>query len=229
MSAPGSNSLVRSYLFLRRAIGIIGLALPAVLIVGELVVGDGHLRNSISSYYHSDLRNIFVGSLVAIGVFLLSYRGYGPIDEITGDVGAVAAIGAALFPVAPANATRTERIVGMLHGVFGAVFFLTLAFFCLFLFTRTGKARPTPQKLQRNQVYRASGIVIVASLILIVVFGWLLDRQFGALHPVLWLETVAILAFGLAWLTKGAMIMRDVSPAPVQPRRFLARLWPDLR
>jgi len=147
--ASQQDSLVHSYLFLRRAIGIIGTLLPVVLIAGKLVVDGGGLLDSISDYYYSGMRDVYVGSMCAVGVFLLSYRGYGPIDDITGDIAAVAAVGVALFPSAPApDPTGPEQMVGALHIVFAAVFFLTLAFFCLVLFTKTDKPHPTRRKVQ---------------------------------------------------------------------------------
>src|SRR5215217_9747410 len=97
-SPTTERTLVHSYLFLRRAIGFIGIALPFVLVLGKLVVdGDGMLT-SISGYYYSGMRDVYVGSLCAIGVFLLSYRGYGFIDDIAADIAAAGAFGVALFP-----------------------------------------------------------------------------------------------------------------------------------
>ena len=211
--ATPQDKLVHSYLFLRRAIGLIGTALPFVLIIGNLLVGSGEVLSSISGYYYSDLRDVYVGAMCAVGVFLLSYRGHDVIDDVTGDIAAVAAIGVALFPTTPAGRlTRTDEVFGAMHIVFAAVFFLSLAFFCLFLFTRTEKARPQRRRAQRKGVYLVSGIVILVCLALLVIFGSLLEAQARSLHPALWLESVATVAFGVAWLTKGHAILRDLSP-----------------
>jgi hypothetical protein len=35
------------------------------------------------------------------------------------------------------------------------------------------------------------------------------DSAVQALHPVFWLESTAVIAFGVAWLTKGEMILKD--------------------
>ncbi|GAA4527184.1 DUF998 domain-containing protein [Amycolatopsis samaneae] len=209
------STLVHSYLFLRRAIGVIGLALPVVLILGKIAVDGSGLLNSISGYYYTSVRDVFVGSMCAVGVFLLSYHGYTRLDDVAGNLAAGAAIGLAVCPTTPANPTSTDRTLGVLHLVFASVFFLALAFFCLFLFTRSGSAEPTPRKVDRNRVYVACGVVILASLALIVVTS--LVPVAASLHPALWLETAAILAFGLAWLTKGEAILADVVPAEVSP------------
>ena len=86
---------------------------------------------------------------------------------------------------------------------------LTLAFFCPILFTKTDKAHPTQRKLQRNRIYVASNWMILLCLVLIVLFGWLFDEA-APLHPVLWLESAATLAYGVAWLTKGEAILGDL-------------------
>lgn len=209
------ETLVHSYLFLRRSIGLIGMALPVVLIGGNLLIGGGDLLSSISGYYYSDLRDVYVGSMCAVGVFLLSYRGYGRVDDIAGNVAAGAAFGVALFPTTPAdNPTRIDQVVGILHLGFAAVFFLTLAFFSLVLFRRTAEIRPTLRKAQRNRVYLVCGVVILLCLALMVVLGTQADL--AGLRPALWLESAAILAFGVAWLTKGEAILGDLSPAQEQ-------------
>ncbi len=70
------DSLVLSYLTLRKAVGIIGCALPFVLVIGTAVLQGSGIQASISGYYYTDMRNVFVGSLCAIGIFLMSCRGY---------------------------------------------------------------------------------------------------------------------------------------------------------
>ena len=106
---PGSNSLVMSYLDLRKAVGSIGLALPFVLVLGRILLEDSGILSSISAYYYSVMGDVFVGSFCAIGVFFLSYRGYTRRDSIAGVVAAVFAIGVALFPTAPAGGGTSQQ------------------------------------------------------------------------------------------------------------------------
>lgn len=206
--------LVHSYLYLRRAIGVIGTALPAVLIIGKLIVQGGGLQDSISSYFYTDLRGVFVGSMCAVGAFLLSYRGYDVIDDVAGNLAGIAAIGVGLFPTAPADPDRTAVVIGVLHLVFASIFFLTIAFFAIFLFRRTSEMGPTERKLQRNRVYLTCGVLIIACLLAIAVVHQWFDAATAGLHPELWLESVAVMAFGVAWLTKGEAILGDVLPTP---------------
>jgi hypothetical protein len=47
------------------------------------------------------------------------------------------------------------------------------------------------------------------AMALMVVVGFFFSEQLGDLRPILWLETAATTAFGVAWLTKGEWILPD--------------------
>ncbi|WIX97728.1 DUF998 domain-containing protein [Amycolatopsis mongoliensis] len=191
------TTLVHSYFYLRRAIGLIGLALPVVLIAGKQVFQGGDLAGSLSAYYYTDLRNVLVGSMCAAGVFLLAYYGHDFVDNVASTVAGLGAIGLALFPTTPGqDVSAWDRTSGVLHLVFAATFFLMLAYFCLRLFPHDGEQPPGA-----GVAYRVCGGVILACLVLIALTSSL--RLVPDLHPALWLESVAVWAFGVAWLLKG--------------------------
>ncbi len=205
-------SLVRSYLTLRKSVGIIGISLPFVLVFGKWLFESPGIQYSISAYYYTGMRNIFVGSLCAIGVFLFSYRGY-KSDGPTGILASIFSIGVALFPAAP-EGSASAGVIGTLHLLFAASMFLTLAYFSLVLFTKTDPTKtPTPRKLQRNSVYRVCGFVILGCVLIMFLGGWLpKNHSIDALHPTFWLESIAIVAFGVSWLVKGEAILGDLPP-----------------
>jgi hypothetical protein len=220
---PNRNAVL-SYTSLRRSVGAIGVALPPVLAIGAAVLFDVGLLSSVSAYYYTEMRGVLVGSLCAIGVFLLSYR-FGKADDLLGDVAGIAAIGLALFPTAPeGSGTGWVRVVGVVHLVFAAVFFIALAIFSLLLFTRTD-GDMTPRKLVRNVVYRVCGWVIVACLVLAVVIDLVVgDAVKAEYRPLFWLETVAVLAFGVSWLVKGEALLGDRPPEGGRGRREAAQV-----
>jgi hypothetical protein len=233
-SGPQNSILVISYLDLRMAIGIVGFALPFVLPFGQILLhalgiqSSLHspvIESSVSSYYYTDLRNIFVGSMCAIGVFLMSYRGYDRRDKIAGRLASVFAIGVALFPTSPLPiATPDQKLIGGAHLTFAASLFLTLAYFSLKLFTKTNPNKtPSPQKLQRNRVYRISGYVMLACIALIAVAALPpIKAMVEQLKPRFWLEAIAIMAFGISWLTKGEAILKDQEAPSAAPQTFAA-------
>lgn len=206
MNSNNSNEtpLALSYLEHRKAIGILGIALPFLLALGALIIFQTGLQRSISYYYHTDMRDVLVGILAATGVFLYSYRGY-PGDAIYGRLAGAFAIGTALFPTRLDGViTSTANIIGNFHQFFTIAFFVTLIYFSYFLFTRSDQVEPPLKKRQRNTVYRICGILMAICVLGIVInrflpsaTAWLGDNL------VFWLETGAILAFGVSWFVKG--------------------------
>lgn len=204
------RALVLSYLGLRKSLGVIGIALPIVLVVGKMILGSPGLLDSLSAYYYSGMRDVWVGSLCAIGVFLFSYR-YARLDDVASDLAAISTIGTALFPTAPAGATAYQTLIGWAHAAFGVILLVILAYFALVLFRKTHRDKPpTPQKLQRNRVYLGCGITILACLALLGLTQFLPSLAWlQGFHPAFWLESLAIWAFGLAWFVKGEALLKD--------------------
>ena len=214
MSQPSNSdsSLVLSYLNLRKAIGIIGASLPFALVIGKILLEGPGIQSSISSYYYTNMRDVFVGSLCAIAVFLMSYKGYERKDAVAGDLACIFALGVALFPTTTnINPTSQDRLVGVLHYLSAVLFFLTLAYFSLVLFRKSNPAKiRTRKKIQRNMVYTVCGYTILACIALLGLKSLLPEESpVNNLNPVFWLESVAVFVFGVSWLTKGEAILKD--------------------
>lgn len=125
------NSLVLSYLGLRKAVGIIGILLPFVLVFGKILLDGSGIESSISSYYYTIMRDVFVGSLCAIAMFLLSYRGYEHADSVAGKLAAILALGTALFPTSPIyDATDLQMLIGKFPYSFCFVILPDFSFLC---------------------------------------------------------------------------------------------------
>src|SRR6266446_2637621 len=75
-TAPHSDPILDvSYLSLRKSIGWIGILMPWVArAVANIHSGTPFLM-SISAYYYTSGRDVFVGSLFGAGLFLSFYRG----------------------------------------------------------------------------------------------------------------------------------------------------------
>jgi hypothetical protein len=204
---------VLSYLGLRKGVGVISLALPFVLVVGKRVLDGGGMQGSISAYYYTSMRNYFVGSLCALAVFLFSYK-YAPRDNFLSTVTAMFALGVVFFPTTPPGQDTTWT--GVVHLVCAASFFLLLAYFAYFVFTRPPLPREQVEarKRTRNRIYRVCGVTVVVCLLLVPVSDLAMSASVRArVHPLFWLETVAILAFSTSWLVKGGFLYADRSPA----------------
>src|SRR5579871_2101782 len=89
---------VISYLGLRKAVGIIGCALPFLLIIGRWFTKGFGFEPTISDYYYTNMGDVFVGCMCAIGIFLMSVRGFDLRDKTAGHVACIFAIMVAFFP-----------------------------------------------------------------------------------------------------------------------------------
>jgi hypothetical protein len=193
-----------SYFALRRSVGIVALFLPLAATLPHLI-GSGQLLSSISISYYFSTRNVFVGSLCAIGLIMLCTRGYDLEDMVAGILSGVLAVLVANIPTAPDGANEHQEHIGDLHLLFAALLFLTLAYFCIFLFTtRVRTETPTREKRRRNIVYYVCGAIIIVSLAAIALIKCGLLKWSSQALPYGWFfETTSLLSFGAAWLVKG--------------------------
>lgn len=203
--------LIYSYHAIQKAIGWLGISLPFTLMTGYFLLFHGHrILGSVSHYYYTGMRDVFVGIICSIALLLFFYRGYDNWKKINWDtwitnlVG-LSAIGIAFFP---ANLTGVVYWPGTVHFLCSASFFLLFSFYSIFIFTRKAP-EPTIEKLVRNKIYIICGLIILVCLISILIYY----SYFLKINPtscfVFWVETIAISAFGISWLTKGGAISPD--------------------
>jgi hypothetical protein len=212
-NSEANNGLIVSFLTLRRLIGILGIALPLSILLYSFFIREcgcrcGFLESSISAYYHTGMRNIFEGILCAVGVFMMTYKGFDHIDTIASIVAGICAVGVAFFPTNELAMCGTNEYipawVGNMHYAFAAVLFLTFAIMSLALFTKTDKTKtPTPEKHKRNAIYKVCGYVILLCVALMFVHKVIGSFLPQSMNPVFWLETISLFAFGTSWLVKG--------------------------
>lgn len=232
----GADALVVSYFGIRRSIGLIGLLLPIVLGPVGWLFGI-EIQANVSSYYHTPLRDVFVGSMCAIAVFLFCYRGTDWIENVTANLGCLSALGVALFPLDANSDPLVQRtIVGYLHSLSGGVFFVTLAIYSLYHFPRSTTDHPEeePHPWERIFIYRASGIVLALCMVAMGAFLLLSPTKWKAFldsyNFLFWMEWIAIWAFAAAWLTKGRAILADVAVDLLSvPREVLSERVATLR
>ena len=230
---PRSNEDVffANYMFLRKTVGWVGTLLPVILLVANPIALSienspcGVIPGSVSGYYYSPVRNIFVGAMCAQGLFLIAYVGYDLGDRVITDLAGVFALGVALFPTKPtiasppsvacqtvAQLSTREQVVGDIHVVFAGLTFVFMAWMAL-RFTNTDKA-PYPQKLLRNRIYLICAIVIAVCLVALVVTSLLPASVKGGFPWILLWESVGIFAFGVSWFVKGQTLIPAIKDPP---------------
>jgi hypothetical protein len=207
-SDPGSAPYIRSYVFMRRVIGRLAFILPPLIVFGEPLVFDDRPfpLGSLSAYYYSGFREIFVGLLWAIGVFLVLYKWPERTRESrVSTYAGFAVIVVALFPTGKPGAKVTttplqdllgEEWVERIHFGAAGVF--------IFLLSRISRYWARHRR-DRKRLHKACEWVIVAALALAIlegVFDW---PDYGILIA----EFAAVWAFAISWL---ATVERDPKP-----------------
>ena len=194
-----------SYLTLRVLIGATGILLPLLVVIGKLISEESlQLEFSISDYYdNSSAGDILVGVLFVLGFFLMTYKGHEPIDNKISNIGGIAALGTALFPTTCCM-DCPDCWVHKLHFVFALLLFSVFIIFSIYLFRKTNPAKQiTPEKKSRNRIYLVCGIIIILCIVAIAISLLMLDDSVTQkYHLVYWFESVALVAFGISWITK---------------------------
>jgi hypothetical protein len=205
---------LRSFLFMRAMVGAIGVALPIVLVlVDSLFLGhELFARDSLSAYYYSGARDLFVGTLCATAIFLVTYKVFERnLDNTLSIVAGFAALAVALFPtgrpshtiaLTPVQDRLSEGVVQAIHFTGAGVFIASLGCLCFYFGVREGKrpARPGHRspKFWRTYHWVCAG-VIAGSLLFIVV-----SKVAGGPEKALLIgEALSVWAFGASWLMKG--------------------------
>lgn len=200
--APKYTRHTYSYIALRKAVGWIGILLPFALWFGAVVIFKEEAYSSMSHYYYTSMRNLFVGALCAVGLFLFFYAGYDKWDDWAANLAGAFAIGIAWLPTTEYGIDT----VGVLHFVCATIFFLILALMSIFLFTKGEKGKV--RKRNRNLIYRICGIVIIGCLLAILLYVLFFQSK-KVTDLIYWAEAIALVAFGVSWLTKGGSIFPD--------------------
>lgn len=222
------NHLVYSYMTLRNLIGFSGILLPWVLAITSAINGDKPFEPSISDYYYTGGGDMFVVMMSLTGVFLFTYKGYDFKEMTLTILAAIGSIGVAFFPTStkPSNnlasihhsQTEVPNIMGFeFHFLFAIMFFLSLASISMWFFTKTGESTlknpngTLTQKGKRNNVYRICAWVMFGSVLILALFFFIepIHEMIGDFPFIYTMETIAVTAFGISWLTKGETLWPD--------------------
>jgi hypothetical protein len=214
-----NRDMIISFTTIRKAVGWLGIGLPVVLFFGTLVIGDcSILKASVSDYFYTIMGGVFVGVLCAVALFLLTYKGPAPIDGIISSIAAIFALGVAFFPCNVSGGHYDCNIINwqpdntrnMAHYCSASGLFIVLSIMSLWLFRKSNKPNPDGRKKSRNTVYFICGIVMLAAMGLILALKvFHLGEKLYYLRPTFWLELIALWAFGISWLVKGELVLKD--------------------
>jgi hypothetical protein len=223
-----------TYMRLRIGIAAIGVALPLVLALGAWAFDGASLQSSMSAYYHTGMRDVFVGALFAIGIALYAYEGFSAAENLVLSAAGVLAILVALFPTEGGTAPAWTADV---HGAAALAFFACLAYVSVF---RAGDTLSLIRDARRawalEQIYRGLGIAMLASPLIALAVAWTLRPPSGEPSVLFFVELFGIWAFAAYWLVKswelrqtsadraaarGVLEPSAAAASPLGPRRLV--------
>src|SRR5690606_35074148 len=205
---PIQNHNLYAYRRLRRAIGYLGIFLPTILVLLSLIkFFTTKIQPSISHYYYTNLREIFTGTLCAVGLFLICYKGNGnksifKNDNVLTNVAGIMAFGVAFIPTDPISdsclkCTLINFSLTWLHYAFAGVLFSIFALLSINVFT-IGQQKNTDipvSMFNENRIYRFCGYGIIVCVVMVPL------KLFP--YSTLVFEALALWMFGISWLIKG--------------------------
>ena len=197
---------------LRCTIGWLGMLLPWIVLILSIAYGFGFPDSISSTYYIPTCITPFMIILGSSGLLLFSYKGYDKQDDIICTIAGIFALGICLFSCGTEGLIEkwnelailtnvgtfqiVPKISGIIHNICAFGFFGLLAYNSLFLFTKSS-GEMTKEKKKRNVIFRICGIGMVVSFLAIVPVS--LFKWWGGV----WLiEAIALIFFGISWLTK---------------------------
>lgn len=208
---------LKSWLAIRLTVGLLGLLMPVLLIGGDVLVlaGGPSTRGSLSAYYHSGMRDVFVGILCVVGIFLVTYK----ISERDWDNGLTliagpAAVAVALFPTwrdrAGQPLTSWQERLGeptVAHIHLGAAAFFTIS---LALVSFRFGHRDALRQHSHALAHRLCGGVMIAVLVALVPLKLASVEEIGDYAVLLGVELICTVAFGISWILKGMDLRRAI-------------------
>ncbi len=216
MDTQEKSIRVMNHKTMRMVVGLIAIQMPFCVVI---LSGYKDL-SSISLSYWTESRDLFVGSLIAVGFFLFAYNGTGnkmDLEYFISKVASVFAICIALFPMKPDGELYPQSIIkeeynpaqwmlvvsekiGLphekIHYISAFVFFLCLIFLMGFFAHRAwNKGR-----YSRAYTYSFICFLMIAGMISVYFVG----TARGWSDTVFWLEATGLVLFGFGWLIAGA-------------------------
>jgi hypothetical protein len=202
-----------TYVTLRKGMGILAAVFPLVL----YIIGKFHginLQGSMSAYYWAGAdgavapRTIFVGGLLAIGVFLYLYKGFSVLENIALNFAAVFASLVAFFPMSWNCSTEKLPPINVVycpstwnpHGASAIALFACLACVSWFCAEETlPNLNNRKLELRYKRIYKTTALLMLISPIIAAVMQ-VVFHQFNSYTY--FIELCGIIAFAFYWIAK---------------------------
>ncbi|MBI5333943.1 MAG: hypothetical protein HZB72_05045 [Burkholderiales bacterium] len=232
------EQIVRTYMQIRLLAGLALVLGPLLIIAAGWVLGHP-MPPALSNYYHIEwqkggvpgaLRTMFVCLMVVVGVLMIAYRGFDGWDNWIHNIGGIASIGVAFFPMSCKGLKGMTCVEGWspdLHAPSaGALFLLALASAAYRGGPRLKAALPPAlyQQLKHRSRFGMVLMTLGAATYLAQYLKLIAFRE----EVTMVIEYCGFLGFGWHWLAMSHLIVkanrdrvrrREVPCPPAEPAR----------
>lgn len=204
-----NRQITSTYRALRLGLAALALAYPLVLSVGAWLLVHLPLARSLSEYYHlfdpthleygkGVMRDAFVGLLFAQAALLYAYKGYTTLEDWALNLAALMAVGIAIFPMAWPDLEGGFAV--SLHGGCAALFFVGIAYVCIFRAQDTLLLITDEKRRNRYKfIYRIQGMaMLLLPLAIMLMYSFSTHNN----SAIFWIELSSIYTFSSYWLVK---------------------------
>lgn len=192
----------------QKTIGVLGLIFPISLIL-VAIVRDFEFPHSLSSYYYTPGRPVFVFVLITIGVLLIAYRGpsrdpqkriFRNLDYLISTICGITAISLALIPtkvcLTPTDCFESTTLFSsrIIHYGSATVLFVGEAYISRFLFSQNVSST-------LSWIFKRIGDCLFLLIVLLIVL--VVTKASKGTPLIFWLQAAMVWLFSFAWLLKG--------------------------
>lgn len=227
--------ILATYFDLRVGVAAIAFLFPVILPLMGKYLGV-EFQPSLSDYYHTYMRNGFVGMLFIIGAFMYLYRGFSNWENWLLNAAGLLAVCIALLPTDIkcrmgdlACEAQAKEVFSMplLHGISSVMFFIVIALVCITC------SRLTLSQIKENgyrkklyaYIYWILGFLMVALPLTaagIARFTELANPDNGS-HIIFWVEYAGVWVFATYWLVKSIEIHKTESDKHAADLSFIQK------
>ena len=197
------KSLVQTYFGLRWGTILLAAQFPISLALGGYLIFGLGLKDSMSAYYTTGLRDWYVGVLFALATCLFLYKGIRPLEGRLLNLAASFAVGVAIFPV---DWIPSWWIFGnglRPHNLCAYAFFLTVAAAC-WLCKDDSINLGLIGESQRSNYHKKYTVIAVLLIVLpgaaLAITAKMVAKPFGS--SVYSAETLGMWVFATYWYVK---------------------------
>ncbi len=221
-----SESIILSYLGIKKIIGLIGLALPAIL-WGITLLQQEQILPTISNYYYTKLFVFFTGLLIVLGIFLITSHSKDKWERRLCVASGLSAILIALIPtnvldkytidensllcaneLVPSFHRYTDQVqeeVSQGHLIAAFIFFITIIVLTKIFHNQETKCKGI--NVQTYFILFLTLLIVFIILILLIICREILGFNLG--NSVFYLESIMLILFGVTWLIRGGDIREN--------------------